>query len=91
MAKKYQFVDRAWNVTHKSGKHLGVATVNADSMREAVEAYKKEGIRRDPESIAYEILDGSVGNILWNNKVDPEDAEVTEIESTPRRGPRKSY
>lgn len=91
MAKQYKFVDRAWNVTHKSGKHLGVATVNADDMREAVEAYEKDGIRRDPESIAHDILDGSVGSILWNNKVDPEDAEITEIENTPRRGPRKNY
>ena len=91
MAKKYQFQDRAWNVPHKNGKHLGVATVPADSMREAVEAYEREGIRRDPESIAGEILDNTVGNILWNHKVDPEDAEVNEIQSEPRRGSRKGY
>jgi hypothetical protein len=91
MAKQYKFVDRAWNVTHKNGKHLGVATVTADSMREQVEHLQRHGDEVNPESIESELLDNSVGNILWNNRVDPEDAEVDEIKSAPRRGTRKGY
>lgn len=85
---KYKFQDRAWNVTHKSGKHLGVATVTADSMREAMDDHKGT---LSPETIEDELLQNSVGGILWNHKVDPEDVEVSEIQSGPRRGSRKSY
>ena len=91
MAKKYQFVDRAWNVTHKSGKHLGIATVSADDMREAMKSYEHDEFWPSHESIESELLDNSVANILWNNRVDPEDAEVDQIKDAPRRGSRKSY
>lgn len=87
---KYKFVDRAWNVKHKNGKHLGVATVTADSIREEMRQYGDDH-KPSPESIEDDLLQNSVGSILWNHKVDPEDAEVTEIQDTPRRGPRKSY
>ncbi len=85
---KYKFQDRAWNVTHKNGKHLGVASVTADSMREAMDDHKGT---LSPETIEDELLQNSVGGILWNHKVDPEDVEVTEIQNEPRRGSRKSY
>lgn len=92
MASRYRYRDRAWNITHsKTGKHLGVATVSADSVRQAVEHAQRYGERLSPESVEDDLLQNSAGNILFNNKVGPDDVEFSEIKSQPRRGPRKSY
>ena len=95
MAKNYKFQDRAWNVTHRTtGKHLGVASVNGDSVREVVNAYKKEGsfLSEDQESITHELLDDQIRNLLQNNKIGIETpVDINEIQNEPRRGPRKSY
>jgi hypothetical protein len=74
MTEKYKFKDKAWDITHKDGRHIETVSVSADDVRQ----FYKDDPSLKPTTHEAELLDNAVGRALWNHKLKPQDIEVTE-------------
>ena len=86
MAEKYKFKDRAWDVTHKDGRHLDTVTVHGDDVREAHQGYKQIS----PSTHEDEILNNALWKVLDRHKLQPDDIEINEKVDKPNKVIRKA-